>query len=387
MPAKKELRVAIIGYNFMGKAHSNAWLQASRFFDIPMKPVLQVACGRNEKALRSFADTWGWNHIETDWRKVVAREDVDVVDISVPQYLHHEMAIAAARAGKHLFCEKPMALNTIEAEAMLREAEAAKVVHYLNHNYRRTPAVQLARQLIDDGKIGRIYHWRGAYQQDWIVDPNFPLTWQLRKETAGSGPHNDLNSHSVDLAHYLVGDIKSVSCLTASFIKERPLPSQEATAFTGGAAGAAARGAVTVEDASLMMVEFANGAVGSFEATRFAQGRKNRNMFEIYGSDGALVFNLERMNELEFFSRKDSENAQGFRTILATESSHPYIKNWWPPGHIIGYEHAFTHGVVDFVAAVANGTPIAPNFRDGVKCVRVLEAGLKSAASGKKELI
>jgi len=304
MPAKKELRVAIIGYNFMGKAHSNAWLQASRFFDIPMKPVLQVACGRNEKALRSFADTWGWNHIETDWRKVVAREDVDVVDISVPQYLHHEMAITAARAGKHLFCEKPMALNTIEAEAMLREAEAAKVVHYLNHNYRRTPAVQLARQLIDDGKIGRIYHWRGAYQQDWIVDPNFPLTWQLRKETAGSGPHNDLNSHSVDLAHYLVGDIKSVSCLTASFIKERPLPSQEATAFTAGAVGAASRGAVTVEDASLMMVEFANGAVGSFEATRFAQGRKNRNMLEIYGSDGALVFNLERMNELEFFSRK-----------------------------------------------------------------------------------
>jgi predicted dehydrogenase len=383
----KELRIAIIGYNFMGKAHSNAWLQAGRFFDIPVKPVLQVACGRNEKALRAFADTWGWKDIETDWKKVIAREDVDVVDISTPQSLHHDIAIAAARAGKHLFCEKPMALSVTEAEAMLREAEAARVVHYLNHNYRRTPAVGLARQLIDEGKIGRIYHWRGAYQQDWIVDPNFPLTWQLRKEFAGSGPHNDLNSHSVDLAHYLVGDIKSVSCLTASFVKERPLSSAEATAFTAGTGGAAARGAVTVEDASLMMVEFVNGAVGSFEATRFAQGRKNRNTFEIYGSEGAVAFDLEKMNELQFFSRNDPENAQGFRTVLATESSHPYIKHWWPPGHIIGYEHAFTHAAVDFINAVANGGKVTPNFRDGLKCMRVLEAGLKSAATGKKEVV
>ena len=387
MPAKKELRVAIIGYNFMGKAHSNAWLQAARFFDLPLRPVLQVACGRNEAAVRAFADNWGWKHIETDWRKAIARDDVDVVDISLPQYLHHEVAVAAARAGKHLFCEKPMALSVTEAEAMLAEAEKARVVHYLNHNYRRTPAVCLARQLIIEGKIGRIFHWRGAYQQDWIVDPNFPLTWQLQKETAGSGPHNDLNSHSVDLAHYLVGDIKSVSCLTTNFIKERPLPIEGATAFTAGAGGAAARGAVTVEDASLMMVEFASGAVGSFEATRFAAGRKNRNMFEIYGSEGALVFDLERMNELQFHSRNDPENAQGFRTILATEPCHPYIKNWWPPGHVIGYEHAFTHGVVDFVAAVAHGTPLEPNFRDGVKCVRVLETALKSAANGKKEFI
>ncbi|MCX6894289.1 MAG: Gfo/Idh/MocA family oxidoreductase [Verrucomicrobia bacterium] len=387
MPAKKELRVAIIGHNFMGKAHSNAWLQAARFFDLPLKPVLQVACGRNEAALRAFADNWGWKHIETDWRKAIARDDVDVVDISLPQYLHREVAVAAARAGKHLFCEKPMALSIAEAEEMLAEAEKARVVHYLNHNYRRTPAVRLARQLITEGKIGRIFHWRGAYQQDWIVDPNFPLTWQLQKETAGSGPHNDLNSHSVDLAHYLVGDIKSVSCLTTNFIKERPLPAGGATAFTAGAGGAAARGAVTVEDASLMMVEFASGAVGSFEATRFASGRKNRNTFEIYGSEGALAFDLERMSELQFHSRNDPEHAQGFRTILATEPCHPYMKHWWPPGHVIGYEHAFTHGVVDFVSAVANGTPLEPNFRDGVKCVRVLETALKSAASGKKELI
>lgn len=383
--AAKELRVAIIGYQFMGKAHSNAWLQAARFFDLPLRPVLQVACGRNETALRAFADNWGWQHIETDWRKAVERDDVDVVDVSLPQHLHAEVAIAAARAGKHLFCEKPMALNASEAEAMLNAAEAAKVTHYVNHNYRRTPAVRLARQLIDEGKIGRIFHWRGAYQQDWIVDPEFPLTWHLQKEFAGSGPHGDLNSHSVDLAHYLVGDIKTVSCLTANFIKERPLPGDGAATFSAGVGGATARGEVTVEDASLMMVEFANGAIGSFEATRFAPGRKNRNTFEIYGSEGALTFDLERMNELQFHSRNDPEHAQGFRTILATEPCHPYIKHWWPPGHVIGYEHEFTHAVVDFVDAIAHGKPIEPNFHDGLKCIRVLEAGLKSAASGQRE--
>jgi predicted dehydrogenase len=201
----KELRVAIIGTNFMGKAHSNGWLQAPKFFDLECQPVLQVACGRNEESLHAFAQRWGWQHTETDWRKVVERDDVDIVDISLPQHLHHEVAIAAANAGKHIFCEKPMALTLPDAEAMLAAVEKAKVRHYLNHNYRRTPAVALAKQLIDEGRIGRIFHWRGAYQQDWIVDPNFPLTWHLRAETAGTGPHGDLNSHSVDLAHYLVG--------------------------------------------------------------------------------------------------------------------------------------------------------------------------------------
>lgn len=383
---KTELRIAILGHQFMGKAHSNAWLQASRFFDLPVRPVLQVACGRNEKAVRAFADTWGWKDVETDWRKVLERDDVDVVDISLPQHLHHEVAIAAARAGKHLFCEKPMALRASDAESMLAAAEAAGVRHYVNHNYRRTPAVRLARQLIDEGRIGRIFHWRGAYQQDWIVDPDFPLTWHLQKETAGSGPHGDLNSHSVDLAHYLVGDIRSVSCLTAQFIAERPLPGEGAATFSAGTGGAG-KGRVTVEDASLMHVEFASGAVGSFEATRFATGRKNRNTFEIYGSEGALCFNLERMNELELHSRHDPVHAQGFRTILATEPCHPYIQHWWPPGHTIGYEHGFVHAVADFVAAVANGTPIDPDFRDGLKCIRVLEAGLRSAETGKRELV
>ncbi|MDA0811442.1 MAG: Gfo/Idh/MocA family oxidoreductase [Verrucomicrobia bacterium] len=379
------LRIAIIGYNFMGKAHSNGWLQASKFFELPLQPVLKVACGRSEAAVQAFADNWGWENVETDWRKVVERDDIDVIDISLPQYLHHDVAVAAAKNGKHIFCEKPMALTLAEAQNMLVEAEKAGVKHYLNHNYRRCPAIMLAKQLIDEGKIGRIFHWRGTYQQDWIVDPEFPLTWQLQKETAGAGPHADLNSHSVDLAHYLVGDIKSVSCLTANFIKERPLASGGETAFSsGGGSGPREMGKVTVEDASLMMVEFENGAVGSFEATRFAPGRKNHNYLEIYGSEGSITFDLERMNELHYFSRNDPAAAQGFRKILATEPCHPYVAHWWPPGHMIGYEHEFTHAVVDFVDAIANDRTVEPNFADGVKCIKVLEAGLQSAAEGRK---
>jgi predicted dehydrogenase len=379
----KQLRVAIIGYRFMGKAHSNAWLQARRFFDVDSQPVLKVACGREKDPLRKFAERWGWKETETDWQKVIARNDIDVVDISLPQHLHCAVATAAAKAGKHIFCEKPMALNVVEAQRMVDAAQQAGVKHYLNHNYRRCPAVQLAKRLIDEGKLGRIFHWRGAYQQDWIVDPNFPLTWHLQKETAGSGPHGDLNSHSVDLAHYLVGEIATVACLTAKFIEKRPLPSKGAGTFdAGGSVTSEELGEVTVEDASLMNVEFRNGAVGSFEATRFASGRKNRNTFEIYGSNGGLAFDLERMNELQYHSRIEPDYVQGFRTILVTEPSHSYIAHWWPPGHIIGYEHSFVHAVVDFINAIDKDLPIEPNFSDGLKCIKVLEAGLESAASG-----
>jgi predicted dehydrogenase len=381
----KQLRVAIIGYRFMGKAHSNAWLQARRFFDIESQPVLKVACGREKEPLRKFAERWGWEHTETDWHKVVERDDIDIVDISLPQNLHCEVATAAAKAGKHIFCEKPMALTVAEAQQMVNAAQQAGVKHYLNHNYRRCPAVQLAKRLIDDGKIGRIFHWRGAYQQDWIVDPNFPLTWHLQKEIAGSGPHGDLNSHSVDLAHYLVGEIATVACLTAHFVHSRPLPSKGAGTFdAGGSAPSNEVGEVTVEDASLMNVEFNSGAIGSFEATRFASGRKNRNTFEIYGSNGGVAFDLERMNELQYHSRFEPDYAQGYRTILVTDPSHPYIANWWPPGHIIGYEHSFVHAVVDFINAIDKDLPIEPNFLDGLKCIKVLEAGLQSAASGKR---
>ncbi|HRE46381.1 MAG TPA: Gfo/Idh/MocA family oxidoreductase [Aggregatilineales bacterium] len=377
-----EINIAILGTKFMGKAHSSAWLNAPRFFDVPLHPVLKVACGQDGDALAAFAARWGWQAVETDWRKVIARDDVNIVDIALPTHLHHEVAVAAAKAGKHIFCEKPLALNLAQAESMYEAAKSAGIVHYLNHNYRRVPAVMLAKQLIDEGKIGRIFHWRGCYLQSWVVDPNFPLTWHLRKETAGSGPHGDLNSHSIDLARFLVGEISTVMAMTTNFVKERPLPGKGAATFSAGSGETTSRGEVTVEDAAFLVVKFANGALGSFEATRFATGRKNYNAFEIYGSKGSLLFNLERMNELQYFSADDPAYAQGFRDILATERGHAYMEGWWPPGHIIGYEHEFTHAVVDFLKAVASGTEIRPNFEDGVVATKVLEAALHSAATG-----
>jgi predicted dehydrogenase len=375
--------VAIIGTKFMGKAHSNAWLNAPRFFDMDLVPVMKVACGRNAADLEEFAERWGWEETETDWRRVIERDDIDIIDISVPTHMHREIAVAAAAAGKHIFCEKPMAATVEDAQAMHEAASAAGVVNYVNHNYRRCPAVRLAKRLIDDGTVGRIFHWRGTYLQDWIVDPEFPLTWHLRKEFAGSGPHGDLNSHSVDLARYLVGDIKSVTSMMTTFIQERPLPAADAATFTAGSGGATEMGEVTVDDASFMLAEFENGALGSFEASRFAPGRKNYNYFEIYGSKASIIFNLERMNELQLFLRDDPAYAQGFRTILATEADeHDYIANWWPPGHMIGYEHEFHHAVVDFMEAVSTNGSIAPSFLDGLRTIEVLAAGSESAASG-----
>lgn len=381
----KSLNVAIIGSKFMGKAHSNAWLNTPHFFELPIKPVLKVACARDEEELKTFAENWGWEEIETDWRKVVERDDVDIVDISVPTHLHHDIAVAAARNGKHIFLEKPFSLTVDEAREMYEAAEEAGIVHYLNHNYRRAPAVLLAKRLIDEGKIGDIFHWRGAYLQDWIMDPDFPLTWHLRAETAGGGPHYDLNSHSVDLARFLVGEIRSVTAMTTTFIEERPLPGKGAATFSAGESDAAEKGKVTVDDAAFMLAEFENGALGSFEASRFAAGRKNYNYFEIYGSKGSIVFNLERMNELQLFLRDDPAHAQGFRTILATEAGeHEYIANWWPPGHIIGYEHEFHHAVKDFIGAIANDRPVEPNFYDGLKEIEILTAGVTSAQDGVK---
>ena len=379
----KTVNVAIIGTKFMGKAHSNAWSSAPKFFDLELKPVLKVACGQDEKGTADFAQNWGWEEVETDWRKVVERPDVDIIDISTPTFLHKDIAIAAAQNGKQIFCEKPMALNYAEAKEMYEAAEKAGVLHYLNHNYRRTPAVAFARQIIDEGKIGQIFHWRGAYLQDWITDPNFPLTWHLRKEKAGAGPHYDLNSHSVDLARYLVGEVATVSAIMKRFYEKRPLPGSGAGTFKSGTGGAE-MAEQTVDDAAFMVAEFENGALGSFEASRFASGRKNFNYFEIYGSKGSLAFNLERMNELMFLDLENPSDEQGFRTILVTNSTHPYVGAWWPPGHIIGYEHEFTHAVVDFLKAMAGGTPITPNFCDGMKIMQVLEAGILSASTGRK---
>ena len=380
----KPLNIALIGSRFMGKAHSNAWAKVAQFFDIPYKPILKVACAVQEEPLRKFADTWGWESITTDWRDVVERDDVDIVDISVPPHLHRDIAVAAAETGKHLFCEKPAALDSRQTIEMCEAADKAGVVHYLNHNYRRCPAVTLAKRLIDEGALGRIFHWRGAYLQSWITDEAFPITWHLQKEYAGSGVHHDLNSHLVDLARYLVGEITSVTAMTARFIDERPLPLEGTSGAFQAGSSSQSMGEVTVDDAAFVLAEFDNGALGSFESSRFAPGRKNHNCFEIYGSGGSLAFNLERMNELQFFSAKDAEYTQGFRTILATEELHPYVSHWWPPGHIIGYEHTFVHAVADFLSAIHNGQGIRPDFHDAVREMQVLDAALESASQGRR---
>ena len=381
----KRLNVAIIGAKFMGKAHSSAWSRVHRFFDVPYEPVLKVACGRPGSSIDSFAARWGWESVSTDWKGTVNRADIDIVDISAPPFLHHEIAIEAAKAGKHLFCEKPLCLTYQQALEMYAAAEKAGIVHYLNHNYRRCPAIALARQLIDEGRLGRLFHWRSAYLQSWIVDPEFPLTWHLRKETAGSGPHADLNSHLVDLARFLVGDIAQVTAMTTQFIKERPLPVEGSSgAFQAGQKVEGRQmGQVTVEDAAFMLARFENGALGSFEATRFAPGRKNFNTFEIYGNKASIGFNLERMNELNFFASDDPACAQGLRNIMVTEPGHPYLNAWWPPGHIIGYEHTFVNAMADFLKSIDSGTPVRPNFADGVKEMAVLEAALQSAQTGR----
>lgn len=377
---KKQLNIGVVGTKFMGKAHSHAWLAAPRLFDVPYNVVLKAVSAQNYDAAKDFAANWGFETVEPDWHKMIKRPDIDVIDVCTPTASHYDIVMAAAAAGKHILCEKPCALTSAQAKKMAEAADKAGVVHYLNHNYRRAPAVTLAKQLIDEDKLGNIYHWRGAYLQDWITDPNFPLTWQLQKEIAGAGSHFCLNSHSVDLARYLIGEVESVSTMMKTFIKRRPLPSTDAGTFkTGTSETSSIIGDVTVDDASFMLATFENGTLGTFEASRFAVGRKNYNYFEIYGRKGSLLFNLERMNELEYFNNDDPENVKGFATIPVTLGSHPYMSNWWGPAHIIGYGDTFIHAVSDFMQAVKVGGSIAPNLWDGVKVMQVLEAGILSS--------
>ena len=361
------LNVAMIGYQFMGRVHSNAWRQVGRFFDLPVEPRLQVVCGRDASAVEQAATKLGWAVHATSWQEVVARDDIDVVDICTPGDSHAEIAIAAAQAGKAVLCEKPLANSWEQAQQMLDAVSRAGVVHMLCHNYRRVPAVALARQMIEGGEIGEIRHYRGTYLQDWIVDPAFPRSWRLEKSKAGSGALGDIASHSLDLARFLVGEIAEVSGLLETFIAERPLEDGSGT------------GVVDVDDAALMLLRFENGAIGTVEGSRFCPGRKNYNRFEINGSRGSLVFDLERMNELEVY--REEGPGSGFRTVLATDPAHPYVEAWWPPGHMLGYEHSFTHTVRDLVLAIDAGEPASPNFEDGVRIQRILEAVERSSAS------
>ena len=367
--------VALIGYKFMGKAHSAAYRDVIRYFDSEIEPVMKVIVGRNEEGVKSAQEKFGWEEYSTSWEEVVRREDIEIVDISTPNRTHYPIAIACAKEGKHILCEKPLAMNLQEAKEMYAAVKEAGVVHMVCFNYRRVPAVMLAKKLIKEGKIGEIYHIRATYLQDWIMDPEFPLVWRLRKESAGSGAHGDLNAHLIDLARFLVGEFASVIGLMKTFIKRRPL-GEMVSGLT--AAGSKEYGEVTVDDATLFLATFKNGAVGTFESTRFAGGRKNYNRFEINGSKGSIVFNLERMNELEVYFRDDPEGIQGFRTIMVTEPSHPYMEGWWPPGHIIGYQHTFVHTVLDFLKGIKDNKSPEPNFYDGMKSQEVLEAVEKS---------
>ena len=370
-----EIGVGLVGYRFMGRAHSNAYRQVGRFFDLRLSPRMRAICGRDEAGVKDAAASLGWEGYETDYLRLLERGDIGLVDVVTPGNTHHEIAIAALQAGKHVLCEKPLANTLQESREMLDAARKAGTVNMVCFNYRRAPAVQLAKRLIEEGRLGEIRHWRATYLQDFILDPGLPLIWRFRKEIAGSGALGDLGAHLVDLAHFLVGPITGVVGTAETFIKERPLEE-------GPPSGGSQMGAVTVDDAAAFLARFENGAIGTFEVTRLAPGRKNRNSFEINGSGGSLVFDLERMNELEVYFEDESPEARGFRTVMVTEPDHPYVGAWWPPGHILGYEHTFVHTVKDLLEGIAAGENPPPTFEDGYRCQAVLDAVERSIQSG-----
>jgi predicted dehydrogenase len=366
-----EVGVGLVGYRFMGRAHSNAYRQVGRFFDLELSPRMRAICGRDEAGARDAAASLGWEGYETDYRRLLERDDIELVDVATPGNTHHEIAIAALEAGKHVLCEKPLANTLQEAREMLDAARRAGTINMVCFNYRRAPAVQLAKRLIKEGRLGDIRHWRAAYLQDFILNPDLPLIWRFRKEVAGSGALGDLGAHIVDLAHFLVGPIATVVGTTETFIRERPLEEP-----------GAGRGEVTVDDAAAFLVRFESGAIGTFEATRLAPGRKNHNSFEVNGSNGSLVFDLERMNELQVYFADEPAETSGFRTVMVTNPDHPYAGAWWPPGHIIGYEHTFVHTIKDLLDGIAAGKSPPPTFEDGYRCQAVLDAVERSLESG-----
>ncbi|WP_314505456.1 Gfo/Idh/MocA family oxidoreductase [uncultured Microbacterium sp.] len=378
----------MIGYGFMGAAHSQGWRVAPRFFDLPADPTMAVVVGRNPDAVSAAARKWGWDEAATDWREVIARDDIDVVDIVTPGDTHAEIAIAALEAGKHVLCEKPLANSVAEAEAMTDAAARAAekgVRSMVGFTYRRVPAATFARDLVAAGRLGEIRQVRAAYRQDWLMDAEAPLTWRMQKDRAGSGSLGDIGAHAIDLSEYITGlRLGSVSGILDTIVAERPLLA-EGVGLSGTASSE--RGAVTVDDIALFAGRYGGSGtgyapLGTFEATRFATGRKNALTVEVSGSLGAIAFNLERMNELEFYDAMLPATEQGFRTILVTEHDHPYLAPWWPPGHMLGYEHGFSHQVVDFVTAIADGSQPEPSFADGLHIQRVLDAVERSSQDG-----
>ncbi|QTE28706.1 Gfo/Idh/MocA family protein [Pengzhenrongella sicca] len=377
------LGVGMIGYAFMGAAHSQAWRNAPRFFDLPLRPELTVLGGRSEGAARAAARRLGWADVETDWKALIERDDVDVVDICTPGDTHAEIAIAALAAGKHVLCEKPLANSVAEAEAMAAAAAQAAtrgVLAMVGFTYRRVPAIELARRMVADGRIGQIRQIRAQYLQDWLADPQAPLSWRLDKQRAGSGALGDIGAHIVDLAQFISGEVlTSVGGVLTTFVSERPVADSFAGLHGRGGTG---RGPVTVDDAAIFLARLSGGGIATFEATRFAWGRKNAIRLELNGTTGSLAFDFEDMNVLNYFDATLAPVEAGFRRIVVTEPDHPYLSAWWPAGHGLGYEHAFTHQAVDLVGAIAAGRQPEPSFADGLQIQRVLDAVERSSTAG-----
>ncbi|WP_219621073.1 MULTISPECIES: Gfo/Idh/MocA family protein [Bacillaceae] len=365
----KEIRVGMIGYKFMGKAHSLAYRNVPFFFPGVAKPVRKAIAGRNKEGVKQAAEELGWESYETDWRKMIERDDIDLIDIVTPNNSHAEMAIAAAEAGKHVICEKPLSLNAEQAERMLEAVTRNKVIHMISHNYRFAPAVQYAKKLIQQGRLGRIYHVRATYLQDWIMDPDFPIAWRLKKEVTGSGALGDIGAHIIDLSRFLVGEISEVVGSMETFIKERPIDEMSDK-----------KEKVDVDDAASFIAKFENGAMGVFEATRFAAGNRNRNSFEINAEFGSIKWDLENMNNLHVYLTEDDKGLQGFRVINCTEEVHPYADAYWPAGHIIGYEHTFVNLMSELMKAISNNNLPSPNFYDGLQNQLILDAIERSSA-------
>jgi predicted dehydrogenase len=365
------LNIAMVGHAFMGRAHGNAIRQANHFFELPFRVVPAVVVGRDRARAAAAASKLGFAEATTDLDGVLARDDIDVVDVATPNDSHFAIAMAALQAGKHVLCEKPLAMSVAEAQQLAAEAKRRKARVGLWHNYRRAPATRLAAQMIARGDLGDVRQVRAVYLQDWLSSAEVPASWRTNRKLCGSGAHGDLNAHLIDLTRALTGlEFEAVCSVQQTFTKERPK------------AGGKGREKVDVDDAFCFLAKFRGGAIGTYEATRVAPGRKNHNRLEISGTKGALVWNLERMNEVEFFSFEDVRDAQGFRTIICMDAVHPYAANWWPDGHIVGYEHTFVHHLVDFAHALHTGEPFAPDFADGVAVQAVLDAALASAQSG-----
>lgn len=386
--AKKEVNVAMIGAQFMGKAHSNAWRQVGMFFDTPVKPVMKVLCGKFPEEV-AVAEKWGWEESSLDWKEVVWRDDIDIVDICTPNFLHPLIAIEAAKAGKHIVCEKPLANTLKEAQEMLKAVEKAGVKHMCGFSYRFAPAVQAIKNMMKKKQLGDIFHFRAAYQQDWIVSPDFPMVWRLKKKHTGSGALGDIGAHSTDLCHFLVGDVAEVAGTMETFIKKRVVADSDVGAWSAKASKKSKKyDVVDVDDAAIFLGRIKDApTLATFEATRFAPGRRNHNAIEIYGSKGSVLWNMEDMNVFHYFNQEDPEDLQGFRKVPATDPGQPYAQAWWPPGHLIGYEHLFTHEMFEFLSALNKKSGNYSTFEDAVKCQKVLDAVERASASKKWEKV